>query len=76
MFQIIVIPQIPESRCNSTRIWFLDMDETSLSPKRGIEGLNSFQSVIAHDLVYWDPFSLKFALVKQIFLVGIHYTQL
>ena len=51
------------------------MDETSLSPKRGIEGLNSFQSVIAHDLVYWDPFSLKCALVKQIFLIGIYYTQ-
>ena len=51
------------------------MDETSLSPKHGIEGLNSFQSVIAHDLVYWDPFSLKCALVKQIFLIGIYYTQ-
>ena len=47
------------------------MDETSLNAKRGAEGLNSFQSVLAHDLVYWDPFSLKVALMKQNFLLGL-----
>ena len=51
------------------------MDETSLNPKRGPEGLNSFQSVLTHDLVYWDPFSLKVALMKHNFFIGIDYTQ-
>ena len=27
---------------------------------------SSFQSAIAHDLGYWDPFFLHVALVKQI----------
>ena len=26
-----------------------------MNAKRGTEGLSSFQSVLAHDLVYWDP---------------------
>ena len=43
------------------------MDETSLNAKRGIEGLSTFQSVLAHDLAYWNPFSLKVALMKLIF---------
>ena len=43
------------------------MDETSLNPKRGIEGLSSFQSVLAHDLAYWDPFILQVSLMKHIF---------
>ena len=34
------------------------MDETSLNEKHGIEDLSFFQSVFAHDLAYWDPFSL------------------
>ena len=34
------------------------MDETSLNANRGIEGLSSFQSVLAHDLAFWDTFSL------------------
>ena len=46
---------------------FLDMDETSLNTKCGIEGLSSFRSVLAHDLVYWDPFSLQDTLRKHIF---------
>ena len=51
------------------------MDETSLSAKRGIEGLSSFQIVLAHDLAYWDPFSLKVAHIKHIFLIEILYMQ-
>ena len=46
----------------------LDMDETSLNAKRGIKGLSFFQSVHAHDLAYWDPFSLQVSLLKHIFL--------
>ena len=52
----------------STLIRFLDMDETSLNAKHGIEGLSSFQSILANDLAYWDPFSLQVALMKHIFL--------
>ena len=44
------------------------MDGTSLNGKRGIEGLNSFQSVHAHDLTYRDSFSLQVSLLKHIFL--------
>ena len=44
----------------------LDMDETSLNTKRGVEGLSSFQNVLAHDLVYWDYFSLQVVLMKHI----------
>ena len=48
------------------------MDETSLNATCGIQDLNSFQSVLAHDLVYWDPFSLKVALMKHnFFLLGL-----
>ena len=50
---------------NSTVIWFLDMDKTSFNAKRGIGGLSSFQSVLAHDLAY--SFSLQVALIKPIF---------
>ena len=42
------------------------MNEKSLNAKCRIEGLISFQSVLAHDLEYWDPFSLQVALVKHI----------
>ena len=42
------------------------MEETSLNAKRGIEGLCSFQSVLAHDLV--NLFFLKVALMKHLFL--------
>ena len=41
------------------------MDETSLNAERGIQGLSSFQSVLAHDLAYWDPFSG--CLMKHVF---------
>ena len=43
------------------------MDETSLHANCGIEGLRSFQSVLVHDLPFWDPFSLQVARVKHIF---------
>ena len=33
----------------------------SLKEKYGIEGFSSFQSVLAHDLGYWDPFSPQLA---------------
>ena len=42
------------------------MSETSLNAKCEIEGFSFFQSVLAHDLEYWDPFSSQVALVKQI----------
>ena len=48
------------------------MDETSLNANRGTEGLRSFQSVLAHDLAFGDPFSLQVAQMKHIFLIGIH----
>ena len=48
------------------------MDETSSNAKRGIGGLSFFQSVLVHDLAYWDPFSLQAALMKHIVLIGIH----
>ena len=51
------------------------MDKISLNAKNGIEGLSSFQSVLAHDLAYWDLFSLQVALMKHIFLIGIHSMQ-
>ena len=53
----------------------LDMDKTSLNAKHGMEGLSSFQSVLAHDLVYCDPFSLQVALMKHIFLIEVHSMQ-
>ena len=40
------------------------MNETSLNAECGIDGL----SVLAHDLAYFDPFSLQVALKKHIFL--------
>ena len=43
------------------------MDETSLNANREIEGLSSFQSVLAHDLTFWDPLSLQVAQMKHIF---------
>ena len=43
------------------------MNETSLNAKCKIKDLSSFQSVIAHDLAYWDPFSLQAALIKHIY---------
>ena len=49
------------------------MNETSLNAKCGIEGLSSFQSVLAHDLEYWDSLSLQASLMKHIFLkIQIH----
>ena len=42
------------------------MNETSLNAKFEIEGFSYFQSVLAHGLRYWDPFSLQVALMKQI----------
>ena len=39
------------------------MNETSLNAECGIDGL----SVLAHDLAYFDPFSLQVALKKHIF---------
>ena len=47
------------------------MNETSLNAKCEIEGLSSFQSVLAHDLAYWDFFSLQVALMKHNFKIGI-----
>ena len=41
------------------------MNETLLTAKCGIEGLSSFQSVLAaHDLAYWGTFPLQVALMK------------
>ena len=51
------------------------MDETSLNAKPGIEGLSAFQSILAHDLAYWDLFSLQIALMKHIFSIDIHSMQ-
>ena len=51
------------------------MDETPLNAKRRIEGLSSFQNVLAQDLTYWNPFSLKVAQIKHIFLIWIHCMQ-
>ena len=45
------------------------MDKTSLNAKHGIEGLSSFQSVLAHDLAYWAPFFLQVPLMKHIFVL-------
>ena len=45
------------------------MDKTSLNAKYGMEGLSSFQSVLAHDLAYWTPFSLQVPLMKHIFVL-------
>ena len=44
------------------------MDGTSLNANRGIKGLSSFQSVLAHDMAFWDPFSQQVAQMKYIFL--------
>ena len=60
---------------NFTLILFLDMNEASLNGKPGIGGLRSFQSVHAHDLAYWDSFSLQIFLMKHIFLIAIHAMQ-
>ena len=60
---------------NSTLIRFLDMNETSLNAKSGIEDLSSFQSVLPHDLAYWDSFSMQVALIKYNLLTGIHYME-
>ena len=51
------------------------MDKTSLNEKHGVEGLSFFQSVLVHDLVYWDPFSLQVSLMKHILLIGIYSMQ-
>ena len=51
------------------------MDQTSLNAKHGMEGLRSFQSVLAHDLAHWHPFSQQFVLMKHIVLIGIHSMQ-
>ena len=51
------------------------MDGTSLNAKCAIESLSSFQSVLAHDLAYWDPFPLQVALMKHIFLIEIYSIQ-
>ena len=48
------------------------MNETSLNAKSGIEDLSSFQSVLPHDLTYWDSFAMQVALIKYILLTGIH----
>ena len=42
------------------------MSETSLNAECGIEGVSSFESVLAHDLAYWDPFSPEVPLMKQL----------
>ena len=53
------------------------MDETSLNAHHGTEGLSSFQSVLAHDLAFWDPFSLQVAQMKHIiFSWGSLYVRL
>ena len=46
--------------------WLLDLSETSLNAKCGIEGFSFFQNFLVHDLQYWDPFSPQVALMKQI----------
>ena len=38
-----------------------------LNANRGIEGLSSFQSVLAHVFTFWDLFSMQVARMKQIF---------
>ena len=48
------------------------MDKTSLNPKHGMKGVISFQSVLAHDLEYWNPFSMQVALMKHIFKIEIY----
>ena len=57
LFQITVLSRIPSKRYNSTLRWILDISETSLNAKFGIEDLSSFQSLLAHNLRYWDLFS-------------------
>ena len=42
--------------------WLLDMSETSVNTKCETEGFSSFQSVLTHDLGYWDFFSPQVAL--------------
>ena len=53
------------------------MNKTSLNAIHRVEGLGlgSFQSVLAHNLAYWDPLSLQVVLMKHIFLIGIHSMQ-
>ena len=51
------------------------MDETSLNAKHRVKGLSSFQSALAHDLAYCNPFSLQVSLMKHIFLIVIHAMQ-
>ena len=46
------------------------MNETSLNAKCRTEDLSSFQSVLAHDLAYWDSISLYISLIKQFFKLG------
>ena len=46
------------------------MNETSLNAECGIDGL----SVLAHDLAYWDHFSLQVALKKHIFFKKLGLT--
>ena len=45
------------------------MDKTSWNAKHGMESFSSFQSVLAHDLAYWPPFSLQVPLMKHIFVL-------
>ena len=40
------------------------MSETWLNAKCDIEGFNSFQCFLGHDLKYWGPFTLQVALMK------------
>ena len=52
------------------------MNGTALNAERGIEDLSSFQSGLAHNLAYWESFSLEVVLMKHIFfLIGIHSMQ-
>ena len=46
------------------------MNETSLNAECRIDGL----SVLAHDLAYFDPFSLQVALKKHIFFKKLWFT--
>ena len=46
------------------------MNETSLNAECRIDGL----SVLAHDLAYFDPFSLQVALKKHIFFKKLGFT--
>ena len=65
-FQITVIPERPKSRYNFTNGWLLDMIKVPLIVKSDIDHVSPFQSVLAHDLGYWDLFPPQVVQRKNI----------